>query len=155
MANKVCTKTPMFEDGSVFFEFADGTTIEVRVDQFSESVQRAAMVHGFNQKLGDAFAGSQGSVAVALEKFHTVLNTLKSGEWNSKRASTGGILAEALHRETGNGLDECIAVVGKMDKATAKDARKALEVTIRKIELERAEESKTTEGFDVEALFDQ
>lgn len=82
------------------FRFNDNETRVVNVEEFSPAIRAGAMLHGFNQALGDSFAGASGIVTDALADFDARYATLSSGVWTSRSGGAGSrsdsILAEAM-----------------------------------------------------------
>lgn len=70
------------------FRFSNGETVPVDPDKFSEDLRRAAMFHGFSQKLGDSYASTK-DVEEAYEKFMAMLEQVEAGNWLAERESAG------------------------------------------------------------------
>lgn len=91
---------------SLKLTFSDGRTISVNPATMADSIQHAAMMHGFKQKLVDAAAISRnpdtGRSATIDDKYNAVkevFDRLMSGQWNKNRESgavKGGLLFRAL-----------------------------------------------------------
>ncbi len=91
VAVATATKKPVIAKVSVdetantlTFEFGHGVSHVVELDKLDESLRHRAMLHGFEQKLRDSYAGAKGSAVEAEGMFLEVLDTLKSGAWNMK-----------------------------------------------------------------------
>jgi hypothetical protein len=78
------------ESGLVWcrIDFANGETVEVRVDPLAD-IGRQALGHGLAQKLGDAASGAD-SVEDALEAVIEVAKRTANGEWTKVREGSGG-----------------------------------------------------------------
>lgn len=118
---KICKK--LTADKAVTFEFANDTSIVARLDDLPEDIVRRLAVHGLSQKIGDSYA-SASNVAEAIERAQDTLDMLVGGDWSVGRESTGGILAEALARATGQELDECQRLLKGMDEDAKKELKK-------------------------------
>lgn len=70
------------------FRFANGETVAVDPNGFSDTVRTAAMFHGFSQKLGDAYATSK-DADEAYDKFMSLKERLEAGEWIAEGESAG------------------------------------------------------------------
>lgn len=80
------------------FQFANGTKVPVKLEDFPQDMQIAFAFHGAAQKLGDSYASDE-TVADAYESFQSVLEAIQNGEWISDRTAAGprlGLLAEAI-----------------------------------------------------------
>ncbi len=112
----VCSRTYLDADGNEFknmpadpskitgqvFTFTNGETRKVVLADFTDAIRHGAMLHGFNQAYGDAFAGAKGDADDAVALFDARDNTLRSNAmWTSRTGGTGGakmdsILVEAV-----------------------------------------------------------
>ena len=95
--NVLCTKSDIAN--GVVFAFADGTSIQVTLNQIPEVIHPLLTRHGLKQKLGDSYAGCD-TVGEAREEFNDVLATLVAGKWSERVAGVPriGLLVEALTR---------------------------------------------------------
>jgi len=144
---QVCKKSVILRGdhpAGIRFAFGNGNVHEVFVENFTEEVQEAALVHGFSQKLGDSYSGSGGDADTAETMFLTQLEILKSG-WTKGERGAGGLadedLAQALATLTGKGIDEAREAVRGADKEWKQARRKhpAVAAEIAKIKAARAE----------------
>ncbi len=112
----VCSRTYLDYDGNEFknmpadpskvisqqFTFTNGEVRNVVLADFSDAIRHGAMLHGFNQAYGDAFAGAKGDADDAVALFDARDNTLRTNAmWTSRTGGTGGakmdsILVEAV-----------------------------------------------------------
>ncbi len=112
IANKV--KTPQ----SVTFTFEDkaGTTYEIKLADFSDTIVQALAVHGISQKLGDSYSGIT-SVSEAIEKFEDTIANLKAGNFNVRASGSGNqLLAEAVARIKGLEVEEASKLLKDLDE---------------------------------------
>lgn len=80
------------------FQFANGTKVPVKLEDFPQEMQIALAFHGAAQKLGDSYASDE-TVADAYESFMGVMEALQNGDWIGDRTAAGprlGLLAEAI-----------------------------------------------------------
>lgn len=156
----IARKNVLTRDGQmigVTFDFKDGGSYAIELDDMSEEMVRHAAIHGLLQKLGDAYANAKGDPKIAEGLFLPVYEAIIAGEWNRKgNRGAGGleILIQALGRLTGK--DEAVirakvTAMGK-DEVKALKARADVAKAIKEIELERAE--KAAEGADTDDLGD-
>lgn len=118
------TKSYNEETGEVRFEFANGNSLAININDVPEAVKNHALAHGLLQKIGDSYAGAD-TVEDAYEAANDTLTTIKSGDWKAARAGVGaggGDLIKALAAVTGRTEEECKTVVAAADA----DLRKAL-----------------------------
>ena len=112
----ICTRLYIDADGNEFknmpadpskivaqtFTFTNGEKRQVSPIAFTDAIRHGAMLHGFNQAYGDAFAGAKGNADDAVALFDARHNTLMSnGMWTSRAGGAGGakmdsILVEAV-----------------------------------------------------------
>lgn len=104
-------------DSVLMFKLGDGQSLRFDADGMDESIQRRAMLHGFNQKIRDAAAGfsKEKDYDGAFEAMVAVIDALEVGEWNRKATATkgAGILAEAIARIKGVEFAQAQAAVAK------------------------------------------
>lgn len=159
---KIATKKIIIEVDRAYvrFDFADGKTIEVNLDSFSDTMQRHFSLHGIAQKLGDSYANAE-SFAQAFNRFETLLAQLRQGIWNIGRQSSGGIWVEALQRATGSSFDDCLAKWDSLTKTAKADLKKHpkvraahAEITAEraKAELDAIGEDAAADDFDLDAI---
>lgn len=139
-------KVTIVED-KLIWEFANGKQVSVDPDQFNDEVKHYAMLHGLKQKLSDCYAGADG-VGQAIMAFESLLDTLKNGDWNQGRASTGGIFVEALARAAGVSLEEALAKWNAMDEETQKAVKADKRVKLAKAEIEMEKAKKAAEDAE-------
>lgn len=150
MAKKRINREKNVETGVVTFtNIADGQTVECDVKQifpqYAElsDVQRQAVMHAINAKVGDSAADPN---ADAVEAMKSTWANLVNGEWNTRSAGEGGTritqLAKALQRVTGKDMDAVVARLSEMDDEQKKDLRKHPQVAaaIDEIKLEEQRE---------------
>ena len=114
--------------GRVSWYFATGDMRVVNVERFAEAIQKAFVLHGVSQKLGDCYASST-TAAEALEQFNALLEQLDGGSWEKPTregsgASDGGMLAQAVAKVLGCSVADAAATL----KAMEGKERKALEL---------------------------
>ncbi len=112
----ICSRTYLDSDGNEFknmpadpskiiaqmFTFTNGDKRQVSPSAYTDAIRHGAMLHGFNQAYGDAFAGAKGDADDAVALFdarHTTL--MDNAMWTSRTGGTGGskmdsILVEAV-----------------------------------------------------------
>lgn len=148
--NKLAKKTPNEEAGTVTFEFTDGRTITVNVNDLPDNVRNIATLHGVSQKVGDSYAGAE-TVDEAYEAATDVVKNLQEGNWRVRaEGGVGGaaratMLVEALFRATaaeGNPktMDECEELIADMSDEQRKGLRNMPQIKahLDKIAAERA-----------------
>ena len=111
----ICSRVYLDSDGNEFknmpadpskivaqlFTFTNGEKRQVTPSAYSDAIRHGAMLHGFNQAYGDAFAGAKGDADDAVALFDARDNTLRTIEMWTSRTGTGGakmdsILVEAV-----------------------------------------------------------
>lgn len=144
MAKKIMDKDYNESDGTFSIKFPDGQSIIGNVEKLGGkpadggymvpfgSVAMMALLHGINQKIGDAASGAKGDADAAYEACLTTAEQVMSGEWNKKREGGEGtrpsLVVEAVLRvkqEAGLPVnrEETIAkYTGKDAEATRKAA---------------------------------
>lgn len=142
--------------------FADGHTLRVATDMFSQAITTQAIMHGLKQKLVDAAAlsrnpdtGRSATIADKKAAVMEVYHRLMEGHWNKPRegagAVRGGLLLAALCRmQPGKAQADVKAWLdGKTDDERAA-LRKNPKVAaiIAEIQSERAK----TDGIDTDDL---
>lgn len=150
---KIAEKALDLDSKSVEFTFADGTVLAVSLGELSADIQLHLALHGIGQKVGDAYSGAKGDVAVAKASAQAVIDQLKSGEWRAARGEGEakprvGELAEAIARIKGVAVEE----VAKSLAGASDEQRKALRANDRVkaiIQVIRAEKAqKKLENMD-------
>jgi hypothetical protein len=111
---KFCSKEYDFDSGVAEFNFGNGTTLTVNVDELSDDIKRELMFHGAMQKVGDSYAGAKGVFADGIQWAKDVIEQLKTGQW---KASRGG--GEAKPRTTE--LAAAIARIKGIDLAAVQE----------------------------------
>lgn len=154
---KIATKTKIID--GVQFDFDNGETVKVLLEDMSDSMLAKLAIHGLTQKLGDSYASSV-TVSEAVEKFYDTLTNLKAGVWNGGRsASAGGIWIEAIAKATGRTMEEAKVMFDGKGEKEQKAIKKHPQVVAAKaeIDLERAQAkvkaNPIKEGATVDALF--
>ena len=112
----ICSRAYVDADGNEFknmpadpskivgqsFTFTNGEKRNIKSSDFTDAIRHGAMLHGFNQAYGDAFAGAKGDADGAVALFDARHNTLMSNAmWTSRAGGAGGakmdsILVEAV-----------------------------------------------------------
>ena len=147
-------KVQTFDDSlKLVWHFADDTTESIEINDFSEEIMNQATMHGLKQKLSDCYAGAT-TVREAKEKFYAVLETLRNGDWNAKRITTGGLWVEALARAAQVTIEQALEKWNSLDDDQIKDLKKhpGIKQAKAEIELERAKEKAEGSELDLSAL---
>lgn len=137
MAKKIMDKDYNETNGTFIIKFPDGQSIQGDVAKLGGtptdggfvvpfgSVAMMALLHGINQKIGDAASGAKGDADAAYESCLTTAEQVMSGEWNKKREAGEGtrpsLVVEAVIRvkeEAGMEVDRAATIA----KYTGKDA---------------------------------
>lgn len=128
-------------ESSITFAWADETSSEISLSQFSDEIIQRAALHGLSQKLGDSYSGAEGSIPTAKAAFDDTLAALEAGDWNRKGGVTGGAIVEAVARAAGVSIEEALAKWMEMDEEVKKATRAHPTVKAAKaeIDLERAQ----------------
>ncbi len=127
---KIATKDV---DGTqVLFNFVNGRRIIIDVATLPPEMVMQLAVHGMKQKGGDSYASADDkgmSVDDCADGVLAIIDNLQRGVFNAGGdRATGGIVAEALARITGQDSEKCRAVVKAMDPAQLKELRKRADV---------------------------
>ncbi len=78
------------------FRFTNDQTRRITYE-YSDAIRHGAMLHGFNQAYGDAFAGAKGDADDAVALFDARHNTLHSNAlWTSRTGGTGGVKMDSI-----------------------------------------------------------
>jgi hypothetical protein len=131
------------DESAIRFILGNGKEVSCRPDEMSESIQRAAMFHGFNQKIRDAAAGfsKDTDFTGAYSAMRATLETLESGLWNAKGGASGeSDLAQALANLKGFPLEKASEIIRSLDEDQLKvlRAKASVKAEILKIKAERA-----------------
>lgn len=153
---KIATKTTGADFVRFQFEDENQTTVVVSIKDLPENILHSAMLHGLSQKLGDAYAANEG-VEDAINKFNTLLDSLKEGNWNPGRTgeTSQAALIEAFSRAVAKPLDECKDLIEGMDKERIKALRKHPDIqrALTEIKLEKLKSTaKDAKPLDLDAL---
>jgi len=103
------------EDGSLTYTFAHGEKVSVKLEDFSDTVQRQCALLGLRTKLRNFTAAEKDEAGQTLtseemaKKLMTGLNALKSGAWRTVSDSKGGSTTAFLEA----------AIMYRRDKATS------------------------------------
>lgn len=142
MAKKIMDKDYNEADGTFGIKFPDGQTIQGATTDFGAksadggvlvpfgSIAMMALLHGINQKIGDAASGAKGDADAAYESCLTVFEQVKGGEWNKKREAGEGtrpsLVVEAVVRaKTAAGLPiDQAAITAKYSGKDGEENRK-------------------------------
>ena len=132
-------------DNSVTFSFSNGKDIVAKLSELPEEIVHRLALHGLSQKGGDSYASAD-SIGTAVANLTEVVGNLRRGIWATK--ATGGKLAEALQRATGQPLEDCIAKLQGMDDKAKADLRKhpQIKLAIAQIDAENAAKVAETIG---------
>lgn len=125
-----------------FLETQEELSVDIN-DIPAEVISRLAM-HGLSQKLGDSYAGADGSECFA--RANGVAGDLKDGNWSTRVAASGPRttqLAEALAAATGKTLEEAAAKLETLDEDEKKGLRAhpQIKVELAKIKATKAQEA--------------
>jgi hypothetical protein len=124
-SNNKLTKTWDETEGTtVTFKMGD-TVLQVDVASLPDNIQKALMLHGAAQKVGDAAAGKSGAEAIgAMQK---VIDQLNAGQWTRSREGGGPrvtLFVRTVARIYGAELtDDFIAKVDALPDATKAEIR--------------------------------
>lgn len=133
------------------FTLGNGKVVSCQPDAMSPDIQRAAMFHGFNQKIRDSAAGfsKDGDFAGAFRAMQTTLDTLVSGLWNAKGGASGeSDLAQCIANLKGLTLEKAAGIIGGLDEDQLKALRgkPSVKAELLRIKAERA--AKVAEAAD-------
>jgi len=131
------------DESSIRFVLGNGKTVLCMPDEMDSAIQRAAMFHGFNQKIRDAAAGfsKDNDFTGAFNAMGNVVETLASGLWNAKGGASGeSDLAQAVANLKKISLDKASEIVRALDEDQMKALRgkASVKAEILKIKAERA-----------------
>jgi len=131
------------DESSIRFVLGNGKEVVCRPAEMSEEIQKAALFHGFNQKIRDSAAGfsKDNDYAGAYSAMRNTLETLESGLWNAKGGASGeSDLAQAVANLKKISLDKASEVVRALDEDQLKALRSkaSVKAEILKIKAERA-----------------
>lgn len=153
MAERKVTKE--VTDSSVKFKFATGEEVEVKPSDFPKEIQRALMLNGISQKLGDSYAGEDADKCYPI--FNAVLDALKEGKWSRSGGGGGGArvsqIVEALARAAGVSVEEAIQKYATLSDEEKKGVRAlpAVKKALNEIKLEKIQKELEASG-DVEPI---
>jgi antitoxin component of MazEF toxin-antitoxin module len=130
-------------ESSIRFVLGNGKELVCEPDKADAVIQRAAMFHGFNQKVRDAAAGfsKDGDYAGAYAAMGNVLETLQSGLWNAKGGASGeSDLAQAVANLKKIDLEKASAAVRALDEDQLRALRgkASVKAELLRIKAERA-----------------
>lgn len=111
-------KVVRVEDETITFYFKDRRIVVVEAGTFSADIRAIALMHGFSQKLGDAYAGVEGDVGKAYDRLTSAVTALQQG-WrvHAEKADPDSDLIEAIVEAFGTPEDEVIETVKGLSKA--------------------------------------
>jgi hypothetical protein len=126
---KFCEKDYDNGTGLAYFQFGNGTKLEINVNELSDEIRQELMFHGLMQKVGDSYAGAKANYAEGIASAQKVIDQLIAGEWAAKRAAGEGKprvgeLAEAIARVKGVAIEKAAAAVAKATKEQVAQWRK-------------------------------
>lgn len=150
MAIQIAKK--MVTNEGLTFAWADETSTFVKWDDIPEAMQTRAFQHGMSQKLGDAYANSEGSVSTAKAKFDEVLKGIMEGDWNRKGGTTGGIWVEAFATAAGESLEKAMAAWNEMSDDERKAVKNHPDVKLAKAKLDVASAQAKLDGSDAPSI---
>ena len=145
--NEVCSKTTDPKAGTIRFEFADGTVrvFDVAKIPTGSDADLNSRVHGPSQKLGDSYAGCEGSVTDAIAWYDEVAAALYAGTWTTRVAGEPkiGLFAEALARVKGWTVEDARKVIDGLpeDKKKGYRGHPKIKVAMAEIQMERAKKA--------------
>lgn len=142
----------MITNDGLTFAWADETTTFIAWSDIPDAMHQRAFQHGMSQKLGDAYANSEGNVTTAKAKFQDVLDGIMEGDWNRKGGSTGGIWVEAFAKAAGESLEKAMVAWDDMSDSERKDIRNHPDVKLAKAKLDVEIAQKKLEAGDVEPI---
>ena len=140
--NSVCKKSVVVDESGMAagakWVFADGKVVVLMLTDLGMTMLNRAAVHGILQKGGDSYSGIS-NVTEARMALESTLKAIMDDDWN-RRPDRIGILAEALHRATGQPMDEVVRKLQSLDDKAKRELAKhdQVAVLIKEIELERA-----------------
>jgi hypothetical protein len=149
--------------GSVLtIAFAHGEELTTDVNEFSNTIKAALLMHGAKQKLCDSYSGAE-TPEEALECAKAVLEGLMNDAWSTRGTGEGATrvtqLARALSMVTGKPLEEAIELVSEMatEKKKALSNNAQIKVAIAEIQAEKARQlaeqaSAETEGLSIDDI---
>lgn len=116
------------EATGIRFKFSNGTSLDFLpsklADEHRSKINHCAMLRGYSEDIGNAYAGAKGDANVAYESAEARISQLVAGEWYNREGGGGGpnlvILTEAIRRvkeEAGKPFDEAETKRKLMDKA--------------------------------------
>lgn len=142
--NKIASKGALVENGDYVgatFQFANGETYTVFVDDLPTTIQRRLTIHGLLQKIGDSYSGIT-NVTEAIAAAEATINALSHGDW-STRGEVGGMLLDALieYFKGQKSEDDIRARFAKMspEEKTALKKHPKIKVIMARLTVERAE----------------
>ena len=138
---KIANKTAA--EGVVTFAFTNGKNVSVDLNELPREMVHKLAEHGMLQKGGDSYAGAE-SIVEAIANVTEVIQNLKNGIWATR--ATGGKLAEALSRATGQPLEVCIGKLQSMDEKAKRDLRKHPQIKLALAEIDRENAAKQLES---------
>jgi hypothetical protein len=134
----------------LIWTFGNGSVAEISVEDLSDEIKYAAMMHGLKQTISDAYSG----IKTAGESYtfaQVRIDTLKGGEWSSRgKAGEGNNdLAQAVANISGKGIADVVALIGALDEAQRKVLAKKPQVAaeVAKLKAERLAKA-VVEGVD-------
>ena len=130
------------------FMFANGKRLECEYDRLSDDMKRKVGIWGINHKVGDGFSSAQ-TVDEAYDMASAVWDGLLNGDWTVR--TTGGILAEALSRASGETLEACREVIKAMDDKAKRKLAKNPAILAAQAEILKERAAGT--GGDLSSLF--
>ncbi len=106
----ICSRVYLDADGNEFknmpanpsaivaqmFTFTNGEVRNIVLSDFSDAIRHGAMLHGFNQAYGDAFAGAKGDPDDAVALFDARDNTLRTNAMWTSRTGSGGVKMDSI-----------------------------------------------------------
>ena len=156
MANiKFLSKNPEIKSGTVDFTLGNGLKLAFDPAKCSADIQRALMLHGASQKIGDAAAGysKDADFAGAFAAMSVVADNLRNGLWEARGGTTGTAdLVQAVANLKKIKTEDAQVLVDELDDAQYKVVmgKPAIKAEILRLKAERAKAvAKTAKDDDL------
>lgn len=165
------TRDYSVESKTVSFDFGDGTSQVLKLEDYPQEMVLQLALHGLSAKAGDSFAGAKAAIEKGYggskadyckERVSSIHDQLLAGEWNAKREGSSGPrvsqLAQAVAVAFGVALDVAVAKLSSMGKdekakvqANKKVAKALADIRLQELEARRsklAEDASKLDGSD-------
>jgi len=161
---KAQKETILDENGlasAVRFDFSNGDTRTIVLNDLPSSILAQAVAHGISQKLGDSYASKKVSPDDAVQAIDKIVEALKNGDWSIRSSEVGesmagiGVLTAACSKVYQISIDRAKEVLKGL---TAKEKASlrvdpAVSAAIQAIEAERLAKSGGVDVDSVKAKF--